>query len=82
MKILKYIFLLIVLLSIGGSVFIATQKSNFKIKKFIVINSPKSAVFNYINDYKNWQNWYVWEKDNSTIKLIYSKKTSGIGSHY
>ncbi len=82
MKILKYIFLLIVLLSVGGSVFIATQKSNFKIKKSIVINSPKSAVFNYINDYKNWQNWYVWEKDNSTIKLIYSKKTSGIGSHY
>jgi hypothetical protein len=82
MKILKYIFLLIILLSVGGSVFIATQKSNFKITKAIVINSPKSSVFNYINDYKNWQNWYVWEKDLSAIKLIYSNKTSGAGSYY
>jgi effector-binding domain-containing protein len=82
MKILKYIFLLIALLSVGGSVFIATQKSNFKTTKTIVINSPKSAVFNYINEYKNWENWYVWEKDNSAIKLTYAKKTSGFGSSY
>lgn len=82
MKILKYFFLLIVLLSVGGSVFIATQKSNFKTSKTIVINSPKSAVFNYINEYKNWGNWYVWEKGNSAIKLTYAKKTSGFGSSY
>lgn len=82
MKILKYIFLLIILLSVGGSVFIATQKSDFKTKKSIVINSPKSSVFNYINDYKNWQNWYVWEKDNASIQLKYSNKTSGIGSYF
>lgn len=82
MKILKYIFLLIVLLSVGGSVFIATQKSDFKTKKFIVINSPKSAIYNYINDYKNWQNWYVWEKDNASIQLKYSFKTSGVGSYF
>ena len=53
MKILKYIFLLIILLSVGGSVFIATQKSDFKTEKSKVINSPKSAVFNYVNDLKD-----------------------------
>ena len=82
MKILKYIFLLILLLSFGGSVFIATQKSDFKTKKLKVINSPKSSVFNYINDYKNWQNWYVWEKDNASIQIKYSNKTSGLGSYF
>ena len=82
MKILKYIFLLILLLSVGGSVFIATQKSDFKTVKSKIIKTPKSSVFNYINDYRNWENWYVWEKDTKDIQFKYSNKTSGIGGTY
>jgi hypothetical protein len=82
MKILKYIFLLLLLTAIASSIFIATQKSNFSISKTTIINSKKAVVFNYVNDYKNWENWYVWEKDNSAIKIRYAKKTSGVGSSY
>ena len=82
MKILKYIFLLIVLLSVGGSVFIATQKSDYKTVKSKIINSPKASVFNYVNDYKNWENWFVWEKDTKEIILKYSNKSSGVGGSY
>ena len=82
MKILKYIFLLIVLLSVGGSIFIATQKSDFKVVKSKVIHSQKASVFNYINDYRNWENWYVWKNDTTETHLIYSNKTSGVGSSY
>jgi effector-binding domain-containing protein len=82
MKIIKYILLLIVLLSVGGSIFVATQKSDFKIVKFKVINSQKASVFNYINDYRNWENWYAWENDTSETHLIYSNKSSGVGSSY
>ena len=82
MKILKYIFLLIVLLSVGGSVFIATQKSDYKTVKSKIINSPKASVFNYVNDYRNWENWFVWEKDTTEIILKYSNKSSGVGGSY
>ena len=82
MKILKYIFLLLLLTAIASSIFIATQKSNFSISKSRVINSKKAVVYNYVNDYKNWENWYVWEKDNSVIKLKYNNKTSGVGGSY
>ncbi|MSP84995.1 MAG: transcriptional regulator [Flavobacteriaceae bacterium] len=82
MKILKYFFLLIVLLSVGSSVFIATQKSDYKTVKSKIINSPKSSVFNYINEYKNWGNWYVWENDTTQIYLKYSNKSYGVGSSY
>jgi effector-binding domain-containing protein len=82
MKILKYIFLLIVLLSIGGSIYIATQKGDFKIVKSKVINSQKTSAFNYINDNRNMENWYVWENDTTDTHLIYSNKYSGVGSSY
>lgn len=82
MKILKYIFLLIVLLSIGATIFIGTQKSNFSIVKSKIINSPKSVVYNYVNDYRNWENWYVLGTDSTANKLIYTNKTSGIGASY
>jgi effector-binding domain-containing protein len=82
MKILKYIFLLIVLLSVGSSVFIATQKSDYKTVKSKIINSPKASVFNYVIDYRNWENWYVWENDTTEINLKYSNKSSGVGGSY
>ena len=80
MKILKYIFLLLILLSVGGSVFIATQKSDFTSVKSILIKTPKTAVYNYLNDNKNYKDWYVF--DSESIELQYSKNTSGAGSYF
>ena len=57
MKILKYIFLLLLLSLISFSVFIATQKGNFSIEKSKIIHSSKSNVFNYVNDAENWQDF-------------------------
>jgi len=80
MKILKYLFLLVLLISVGGSVFIATQKSNFTTVKSIVIKTPKTSVYNYLIDNKNYEDWFVFE--NKSIELNYSKNTSGVGSFF
>ena len=80
MKILKYLLLLLILLSVGGSVFIATQKSDFITVKSVVIRTPKTAVYNYLNDNKNYKDWYVF--DSKSIELKYSKNTSGAGSYF
>ncbi len=82
MKILKYLFLLLLLLSVGGSVFIATQKSNFITVKSIVIKTPKTSVYNYLNDNKNYKDWFVFDKNNSSVELLYSKNSSGVGSFF
>lgn len=82
MKIVKYLLLLLLLLSVGGSVFIATQKSNYTLVKSIVIKTPKISVYNYLNDNKNYKDWYVFENDNSSIELKYSKNSSGVGSYF
>lgn len=50
MKILKYIFLFIVLTVIALTVFIATQNSKYTLSNSKEINLPKHTVFNYLND--------------------------------
>jgi len=81
MKILKYIFLLILLASIGITVFVATQKSDFSIKQSVVINVPKPIIFNYVNDYKNWEDWFLDKKNDAELQLQYSEISLGKGAH-
>lgn len=63
MRILKYIFLLIVLFSIAFAVFVATQKGDFEIKQTRLIDTPRNIVFNYVNDFRNWPGWITFDRD-------------------
>ena len=82
MKILKYLFLLLLLSLVALSIFIATQKGEFTVERSKVINSPKSAVFNYVNDYKNWADFGSWVTEDPEMKINYSKNTIGKGGSY
>jgi ribosome-associated toxin RatA of RatAB toxin-antitoxin module len=77
MRILKYLFLLLLLSFVASSIFFATQKGNFTVQRSQIINSPKSNVFNYVNDLNNWGNFCSWIKDDSSYALNYSNKTFG-----
>ena len=78
MRILKYIFLLLVLILIGVAVFVATQKGDFDITQSRVIKSPKNVVFNYVSDYNNWQDWFLADD----TKFIYPGLNTGKGSSF
>lgn len=82
MRILKYIFLLILLAFVALSVFVATQKGDYDVVRSKVIKSPKSVVFNYVNDYRNWENWGSWKENDAEMKFSYPEKTIGIGGSY
>jgi effector-binding domain-containing protein len=82
MRILKYFFLLILLALFATTIFIATQKGNFDVEKSAVIKSPKSTVFNYINDYRNWETFSSWKKEDPQMEFIYPKATVGKGGSY
>lgn len=81
MKILKYIFLLILLAFIGVTVFVATQKSNFYTKQSTLIKVPRSIVFNYMNDYRNWEEWYLKKQNQSGFEFSYSDVSVGQGAY-
>ncbi|WP_413997828.1 SRPBCC family protein [Flavobacterium sp. W1B] len=82
MRILKYIFLLLLLSLVALTIFIATQKGDFTVERSRIINSPKSAVFNYVNDYRNWADFGSWTLQDPEIKINYSQNTIGKDASY
>jgi GyrI-like small molecule binding protein len=82
MRIIKYIFLLILLATIALSVYIGTQNGNFDIQRSKVINVPQPILYNYIDDYKNWEDWGPWAEEDTTIQYNYSEKTKGLGASF
>ena len=60
MRILKYIFLLVLLALVGITVYVATQKGNFEVSKSSIVKTSRSTVFDYVNDYKNWETFGSW----------------------
>ena len=82
MRILKYLFLLMLLTFVALTIFIATQKGDFTVERSKVINSPKSNVFNFVNDFRNWEDFGSWMTEDPTIKTTYSGKTTGAGASY
>lgn len=80
MQILKYLFLLLLLSAIATTIFVATQKGDFQLERSKVINSPKAAVFNYVNDFQNWPDFNTWMLDDSDLKMTFPANTSGNGA--
>lgn len=81
MKIVKYVFLLLLLAVVAVSVFIATQEGKYNIKKEGVIRVPKMVLYNYINEYKNWENLGILTGSDTTAVYTYSENSSGNGAH-
>jgi len=81
MKIVKYVVLLLLLASIAITVFIATQDGSYTVKKEKVINVPRAVLYNYINEYKNWENLGLLNSADSTATYSYSNATAGTGAY-
>ena len=80
MKILKYIFLLLLLSFISFSVFIATQKGSFTIERSKIIQTSKANLYNYVNDYQNWGDYMDFMLVDNSIKPSFTKTTIGKGA--
>jgi effector-binding domain-containing protein len=80
MRILKYIFLLILLALVGITVYVATQKGDFEISRSSIIKTPRSTIFDYVNDYKNWETFGSWMQKDSQLRFSYGAKTIGAGA--
>jgi len=82
MKVLKYIFILLLILVIGIAIYIATLDGNYDVKQSRTIKAPVEVVFNEVNDYKNWKNWGPWYELDPTIVASFPEITTGVGASY
>lgn len=77
MRILKYIFLLLLLFSLAFVVFVATQPGEYKVTRSKEINVAKDILFNFVSDTTATADWSPWDKNEVVFKndSIISKDT-------
>lgn len=81
MKVLKYLFLLLLIIFIGGAVYFSLIEGNYYITEKKVIKAPPSLLYEQVADFKNWKNWNPSVDDN-TINITLGEQTNGIDGNY
>lgn len=82
MKILKYVFFLLLIVFIGGVIYFATKDGNYQIESSQVVDAPVEVVFKKVNELKSWEQWGPWKREDSTIVFNFPEKTVGEGGSF
>jgi len=81
-KIFKWTGLALSLFAIGVFTVAWTKPDAFQVQRTITINAPQQAVFELVNDYRNWSAWSPWEKKDPNMKRTFSGPVAGEGARY
>lgn len=76
LTILAIIVIGVVLIFIYGS----TQPKVVEMQRSIVIDQDPATVYNYVSNFKTWNEWSAWNLRDSTMKVSYSGNESGAGA--
>ncbi|WP_400077269.1 SRPBCC family protein [Winogradskyella sp. R77965] len=82
MKILKYILLLLLILIIGLSIYVAVQPNDYKFSRSRTIEAPVSMIYDKVNDFKQWPEFSPWLEQDKDATLTYSDNTVGKDAGY
>jgi effector-binding domain-containing protein len=81
MKAFKYIFILLLIVIIGGAVYFSVKDGAYNITKIESIEAPPSIIFNEIKDLKQWSHWNPW-LINKEVSSTMGRQTLGVGGNY
>lgn len=70
MKLVKYFALLFMLFLLAFVVFVATQPATYQITKSKEIKMPITQIFDYVNDFSNWNDWQQFDTSDDLNYLI------------
>ncbi len=82
MKILKYLFFILLIVFIAGAIYVATKDGEYQVEETAIIKAPVSVVFNEVNNFKNWEEWGPWMDDADDIIVTYTEKSIGENASY
>lgn len=63
-------------------VYAAFKPDAFRVERTVSIKATPEKVFKLINDLHQWEAWSPWEKNDASLKRIYSGAGSGTGAVY
>jgi DNA gyrase inhibitor GyrI/uncharacterized protein YndB with AHSA1/START domain len=81
-KKIKYLFILLLILTIVVAGYFISLDSQYKITRQRIINAPASLVFNQIADLKNWDKWAPWKEKDTTVQFEFSESTNKEGDYF
>ncbi len=82
MKILKYLFFLVLIALIGASVYFGTKDGSFDVAVSKDMAAPAALVFEKANNLKQWPVWGPWANNDPDMKVVFSDITEGKGASY
>jgi len=82
MKLGKYIVLIVLLLVVGTSIYVATLDNTYRVERSKIIEAPIEVVYNQIIDFKKWPSWSPWIEQEPQVDLTYGNQTAGVGANY
>lgn len=75
MKVLKYLILLILLVLIGGGLYIFVTNRDFTINQSVSIKAPRELIFDQVKDFSKWKEWVYFEQENLNLSFSDKKDT-------
>ena len=82
MKIIKYLFFILLIVTIGGALYFGTQDGTYDLTESKTINAPTSLVFEKVNELRNWKQWGPWKEQDPNMIFTYPENTAGAGGSY
>lgn len=82
MKTTKAIIIILLIFIIGFCAYIAIQPNSYNTQRSRVIKAPPELLYNQVNDFKSWENWFPWVKKESDIQISYPVQINGIANSY
>ena len=80
MKFLRFILWLLVLIIVVGLVLMFVMPTKVHVERSVVAQAPASVVYKHIAQLKNFNEWTVWGKKDSTNKYMYEGTDGTIGA--
>lgn len=77
MKLLKYLFFLLLISIIAFSIYIATRPGEYTIAQAITIDAPEEVVHDYISNYEKLEEWIPWIERDSGLIVSLGDTTKG-----
>lgn len=82
MKTFKYLLLLLLVLIIGFSIYVAVQPNEYSFSRSREINAPTSLLFNKVNNFKEWPSFSPWIEQDTEAKITFGDTIEGDGASY
>jgi effector-binding domain-containing protein len=82
MKLLKYLFFILLIGIIGFTIYVATLDGDFHVEESLTVEAPPEMLFDEVNNYETWSDWAPWAEKFPNMIVDYPGKTAGEGAQY